>query len=248
MTFAYFTKETSIQMKELILKFKTSPVGFVKTVLYKLIMGPVIYGQGDDYDAGRYWRDRLSKYGKSIRGVGDESLSENDNHKAYAEAAKIFIDYLLKQNVDFNTARVLEIGCGTGFYTQILFDLGVKNYLGVDITDVLFPQLQQKFTDFKFIKKDITTDNISGEFDLVVMIDVIQHIVKESKFQSAMNQVKSHLSNNGVFLIAPLLKIKKRVMFYLSDWTIDNLKYCFQNDQVSEPVLFRTGYLIAVRK
>ncbi|MEH2039472.1 class I SAM-dependent methyltransferase [Nostoc sp.] len=235
-------------MKELLLKFTTSPIGFIKTVLYKLTMGPVIYGKGDDYDAGRYWRDRLSKYGKSIRGVGDQSLSEKDNEEAYAEAGKIFLDYCLKQNIDFNNAKVLEIGCGTGYYTQMLFDLGVKNYLGVDITDVLFPELQQKFANFQFQKKDITTDDISGKFDLIVMIDVIQHIVTDAKFKSAMNQIKSSLSDDGVFILAPLLKTKKRVMFYLSDWTIDNLKSCFKDNKTSESIPFRTGYLLSIKK
>ncbi|WP_375514896.1 class I SAM-dependent methyltransferase [uncultured Nostoc sp.] len=235
-------------MKELLLKFTTSPISFIKTVLYKLTMGPAIYGRGNDYDASRYWRDRLSKYGKSIIGVGDQSLSEKDNQEAYAQAGKVFIDYCSKQNIDFNNAKVLEIGCGTGYYTQILFDLGVKTYLGVDITDVLFPELQKKFVNFQFQRKDITTDNISGEFDLIIMIDVIQHIVTDAKFKSAMNQIRTRLSNDGVFILAPLLNRKRRVMFYLSDWTIENLKYCFKDNNIGELVPFRTGHIISVKK
>jgi len=235
-------------LQNILLKFKKYPIGFIKTAFYKVIISPIVYGHGNGYKADEYWRDRLSNYGNSIRGVGDESLSEKDNQIAYTEAAQIFIDYCSKLNIDFTKANVLEIGCGTGFYTQILSDFGVKSYLGVDITDVLFPTLKDKFPGFNFIKKDITTDEIFGEFDLIIMIDLIQHIVEYSKLNSAMNQIKSRLSNSGIFIVAPLLKKKKRIMFYLIDWSMDNLKSCFYDGKFGELVPFRTGCLLSVRK
>jgi 2-polyprenyl-3-methyl-5-hydroxy-6-metoxy-1,4-benzoquinol methylase len=225
-------------------------LGLIQRGLYKTFIGSAIYGKKDDYDAQKYWSDRFSKYGHSLKGVGNEGLSEQENEKAYAEAAKIFIDVCQKQDqdIDFPNARVLEIGCGTGFYTQILSDLGVKNYLGVDITDVLFPELKQKFPHFHFIRKDITVDKIAKSFDLIVMIDVIEHIVNGSKFTFAMNNVKSCLDKQGVFIVAPILEASKRELFYVRSWSIEDINNNFQNYNIGELVPFRTGYISTIRK
>lgn len=215
---------------------------------YKLIVAPIIYGKKDDYDAQRYWSDRFSKYGNSLKGVGHEGISEQENEKAYAEAAKVFVEVCSREKIDFAKARILEIGCGTGFYTQILSDLGAKDYLGVDITDVLFPKLQEKVPEFNFLQKDITTDLIEGEFDLVVMIDVIEHIVNESKFTSAMETIKKCLSKQGLFIIAPLVEVKRRELFYVNFWSLEDLEKRFINHQFSKLTPFRNGYILSIRK
>ncbi|OKH40208.1 hypothetical protein NIES2119_04640 [[Phormidium ambiguum] IAM M-71] len=215
--------------------------------LSKVIIGPIIYGRKDDYDAQKYWSDRFSKYGDSLKGPGHEGLSEQENEKAYQEAAQIFINTCLNSGIDLAKARILEIGCGTGFYTEILANLGVKNYVGVDITDVLFSKLKQKFPNFEFIQKDITTDAITGEFDLIVTIDVIEHIVTEDKFTSAMETIKSCLSSAGILLIAPLRKVQRRELFYLNFWSIEDLKLRFNGWDFGELIPFRNGYLICLK-
>lgn len=234
-------------MKSIFSKVKTAPLGFIKRGLYKTIVGPIVYGQGDDYDAGKYWSERFSKYGQSLQGVGNEGISEKENERAYAEAAKIFLGVCRREHIDFQNARVLEIGCGSGFYTQILYDLGVKKYLGVDITDVLFPELQNKFPQFEFSRKDITSDKIEGDFDLIVMIDVIEHIVKCSKFTAAMNNVKSCLAPSGVFVVAPLVEVERKELFYVNFWGVDNLKPEFNGYDFGGLVPFRNGYILTVR-
>ncbi len=215
--------------------------------LSKVIIGPMIYGRKDDYDAQRYWSDRFSKYGNSLKGPGHEGLSEQENQKAYEAAAQIFINACSDLEMDLANARILEIGCGTGFYTEILAKLGAKNYLGVDITDVLFPKLKQKFPNFQFVKKDITTDAISGEFDLIVMIDVVEHIVKEDKLTSAMQTIKNSMSSEGRFIIAPLKTVKQRELFYVKFWSIEDLKIRFINWDFGELIPFRNGYLVCVK-
>lgn len=200
-------------LKDILSRFKKDPLDFIRRALYKTIIGPLKYGEGNDYDAARYWRDRFSKYGQSLSGAGDEGQSEEENEKMYAEAAKVFTDLCRKEGVDFQSVSILEIGCGTGFYTQLLHNLGVKSYVGVDITDVLFPELRKKFPQFRFVRKDITSDKIEDMFDLIVMIDVIEHIVKESKLSFAMENVKNCLLANGNFIVSPIMDLSKRHLF-----------------------------------
>ena len=215
---------------------------------YKVAIAPRIYGKKDDYDAQKYWSDRFSKYGLSLKGAGHEGISEVKNELAYAEAKNIFLNICSQENIDFSTARILEVGCGTGFYTQILSELGTQNYLGIDITNVLFPELKQMFPHFDFIREDITTGEIQGEFDVIIMIDVIEHIVNEDKFTSAMENIKCCLSDSGVFIIAPLLESnRQKKLFYVNFWSINDLKSRFKGYAFSEPVPFRNGYIMSIK-
>ena len=150
-----WSQRSDNMLKESWTKFKKHPLDFIKRALYKTIIGPLKYGEGNDYDAHKYWHDRFSKYGLSIKGAGDEGLSVQENEKMYAEAGKVFTDLCRKEGVDFQNVSVLEIGSGTGFYTQIFHDLGVKNYVGIDITDVLFPELRKKFPLFRGLRYNI---------------------------------------------------------------------------------------------
>ncbi len=219
-----------------------------KRVLYKKTIGPLKYSKKDDYDASSYWHDRFSKYGLSFKGAGHEGLTEAQNKKMYEEAAKVFTGLCNREDINFHNAKVLEIGCGNGFYTKLLHDLGIKNYVGIDITDVLFPVHRKNFPKFKFIRKDITQDKIEGKFNLILMIDVIQHIVNKDKLTSALDNIKNCLSDNGLFLVSPVKKKSKRHLFYVKWWSLEDIKRQLNGYIVKEMRSFRNGNILVVRK
>jgi SAM-dependent methyltransferase len=229
-------------------RFKKDPAGFIKRMLYKTTVGLIKYGRADGYDAARYWRDRLSKYGQSIKGPGDEGLSEGENLKMYAEAAQVFMDLCKKENIDFTGSSVLEIGCGNGFYPRLLKDVGVKSYTGIDITDALFADLKKQFPSFNFIKQDITSETVAGTYDLVIMIDVMQHIVTDEKLSFAMENIKRCLRKNGVFILSSICEVGKRKLFYVRSWTLDEVKKRFSGYSFGALTSFRDSTLIAIKK
>ena len=71
------------------------------------------------------------------RGVGNRTLTSEENRAEYDKAAGVFLDLCLREGVDFAGCNVLDIGCGNGFYTRLLQQQGVRSYTGIDITDVL---------------------------------------------------------------------------------------------------------------
>jgi len=221
---------------------------FIKIIVNKIIIGPFKYGKGNDYDASKYWHDRFSKYSFSLKGSGVERLSEKENEDMYLEFSKTLMDICKKQNIDFTNINILEIGCGNGYWTQFLQDLGIKKYVGVDITDVLFPVLKKRYPNFKFLKKDITIDTIDGRFDLIFMIDIILHITTESKFSSTMENIKNCLSEGGVCIISNIMNTHKKRFFYLQDWSIKDVKQRFPGYIFSKPYPFRETYILTIRK
>lgn len=235
-------------MSGLFLKFRRDPVGFIRRALYKTLIAPLKYRTKGGYDAAQYWRDRLTSYGTSLKGVGDEGLSEQENREMYENAAGAFLSLCRQEGIDFATARVLEIGCGNGFYTRLLQEQGVNRYLGVDITDALFPALTGRFPGFRFIRRDITTDLIDGEFDLILMIDVIEHIVGEAKLDFAMSNVQRCLAENGCFLVAPVAAQGRRSLFYVRFWSVEDIRRRLPGCLSGAPIPFRYSHLLVARK
>ncbi len=220
----------------------------MKRILFKTLVGPMKYGRENGYDAARYWSDRFAKYGGALRGAGHEGLSEEENEEMYREAARTFTNLCAQEGVDLPNARVLDIGCGTGFYTELLHNLGVRRYVGMDVAEVLLPGLAGRFPEYEFRRGDITEDKVEGEFDLVLMIDVIEHIVEESKFSRAMENVKSCMSDRGAFIVSGMRDVSKKHLFYLRWWSVEDVKMRFPGFLFSAPAPFRDCYVLAIKK
>jgi SAM-dependent methyltransferase len=235
-------------MSDILERFAKDPFGFIKRVFFKKIIGPLKYGKGDDYDAASYWDTRLGKYGDNLKGAGDEGKSHADNVREYEQDEKIFSELVKKLELDFANISVMDIGCGTGFYTDILKRLGVKKYTGLDITDTLFAKHKENFADYEFVKKDITTEKVEGKYDLIIMIEVLEHIVNDNKLSFAMENVKNCLTDDGVFIISSIWDKGKKHMFYVRRWTLDEIKQRFEGYTFSEPLPFRSANIITIRK
>lgn len=234
-------------LNETLSKFRRDPLRLIKISLDKMFIGPLKYGRGRDYDAAGYWSDRLSKYGDSLQGPGCEGLSHQENERRYMEVTKSFTDLCVEEGVKLDEARVLEIGPGTGYFTRLLRDGGVRGYVGADITDVCFPKLAAEFPEYMFIKADVTSEGVRGEFDVVIMIDVVVHIMTETKFASAMANVKRCLKYGGVFIVSPVMDKNRRYLFYNRGWSVEDFKSVFPGYVVREYVLL--GYrMLAIKK
>jgi len=200
------------------------------------------------YDAQKYWRNRVSEFGLDLRGVGNRSLSEEENKEQYSEAKKVFLSICNENQIDFRNTSVLDIGCGTGFYTKIVEEQGCSRYCGVDITDALLNELKSQFSDYKFYELDVSRESLKGIYDLVIMIDVTQHITNKKRFDYAMQNIRNHLKQNGLLIVTSWLDDKKVDSFYEKSRSIDSYKKCFKGENFGEPLRFRDKYIFTIRK
>ncbi|MEM4523361.1 MAG: class I SAM-dependent methyltransferase [Nitrososphaeria archaeon] len=106
----------------------------------------------------------------------------------------------------FCGSAVLEVGCGTGFYTEYCLQKGVKTYTGIDIAQISVYTLRQRYPYFKFIQADISLDIPSdiGDFDIVLAADVMFHIIPDRAFNQAIQNLLSHLKSGGLLIISDL--------------------------------------------
>jgi len=237
-----------IILKRTLKKFTSAPVNYICLVFSKIFIYPKRYKLGqNDYDAESYWKDRFVRYGQDVRGPGDEGDSVKNNIVRYERVKKV-VKNILESNIsNFSNYKVLEIGVGTGIITDTLNKLGIKDYLGVDITNVLFEDLRNNFSNYEFKRLDITTELIEGKYDLIVIIDVIEHIVTDEKFNFAITNIKNALSEHGYILIAPIVDKNYKAQFYERHWTINDIKFILVNCEYSDPVKWEDdSYLYVV--
>lgn len=100
---------------------------------------------------------------------------------------------------------ILEIGCGEGGNMKPFLDMGCQ-VVGIDLNEGQIENAKVYFADhpnvanLKLILRDIykMKPNELGEFDLIIMRDVIEHIPNQEKF---MGYVKQFLKPTGKFFL-----------------------------------------------
>lgn len=236
-------------MSDWIARLKRDPIGAVQRGVHKLFVAPLKYARGEDYDAARYWRDRFLRHGTSLKSVGDEGMDEQANAEMYEVASEQII-HLIRKHVPppLSGQCVLEVGCGTGYYTQRLSELGFSDYSGLDITDVYFDELRSRHPTFRFQQGDITEPRSDTDFQVVLCIDVIEHIVTREKFERAMGNLRSALAPGGVLFLAPVNRKGARSLFYVRFWSEKDVRAAFPEFNLLAEASFRNAGLMVLQK
>ncbi len=179
--------------------------------------------QSAEFDAGAYWRNRVVS-GSDLGVVGHRSMGLAYNAQIYERRLDV-LDDMLERHVSkpLEELRILDIGCGSGFYTGYWAERGVRDYVGVDISAATTSHLFEKYPDFSFINADITDSepgDLAGQepFDLVTIFDVFYHIVDDERFENAVRHVGALTAGSGVVLVMDQLhreryQISKHVVY-----------------------------------
>lgn len=131
----------------------------------------------------------------------------------------------LIKNVNFTPARILEVGCGIGSICNKMHKRWPNAKItGIDISTQSVAIATKLFANDKvnFIETLLTPETFNEQFDLIVFMDVYEHIAVEDR-------PTVHAA------IAKLLRNKSRL--FLSVPTPQNLKWCLINrPETMQPV------------
>ncbi len=104
----------------------------------------------------------------------------------------------IKDNLPKNP-KVLEVGCGNGFFMKALIDLGLtKNVFGVEPSSKMVLQANQDLR--KRIKVDIFKSNLfpKNSFDLICCFHTLDHMLDPNEFISGAHSL---LKKNGYIVM-----------------------------------------------
>jgi 2-polyprenyl-3-methyl-5-hydroxy-6-metoxy-1,4-benzoquinol methylase len=101
-----------------------------------------------------------------------------------------------------NEVRILEIGCGKGYFLAVLKDCGYTNLTGIDLDPQNIAACKERFQlsnvfaadAEKFLKRRPTS------FDVIFLKDVLEHIPKAA-ISTFIQSIVRGLSRNGMLII-----------------------------------------------
>jgi len=124
-------------------------------------------------------------------------LLHNTGDIAFKRRVKSIVQGLEIQDQD----RVLDCGCGEGFYLKIISELSRCQLCGFDCDEEVLSRARQELDSFRvqLIQGDIYKLPFhDGEFDKIIFSEVLEHLPDDVK---ALSEVKRVLKPGGVLFI-----------------------------------------------
>ncbi len=151
------------------------------------------------YRPQEFWEQRLAEQ-FDLRGTGETGLSLAYNRACYALRAEVLQSCLVRAGMLPAGRRVLDVGCGTGFWTEYFVSRGAY-YTGVDIAQVSVDRLAARYPGQRIIRADVSDGVPNGPYDLINAFDVLYHVIDDERWESALRQLAGALAPGGLLLV-----------------------------------------------
>lgn len=159
---------------------------------------------GDKFSPNTYWRNRVA-VDATIGVVGHRSLGIEYNESIYRRRVDVLNQVLVRYDLDPDRDAILDIGCGTGYYSRYWRSKGFGQYLGIDLSDATVDRLKNEMPEYAFISADIADlpdDAINRKhFTVITVLDVFYHIVDDERLSQALENIRARLSADGILII-----------------------------------------------
>jgi len=161
------------------------------------------------YQPRQFWEDRLRKQ-FDLRGTGETGLSLAYNRACYRLRRHVLDHALAEIGFDPAGRRVLDVGCGTGFFTSYYLERGAS-VTGLDITSASIENLREKFPSARFILSDVSEAKLEEQYDLVNAFDVLYHITEDARWETALRNLAAAVAPGGALLVTDVFSERERL-------------------------------------
>jgi SAM-dependent methyltransferase len=157
------------------------------------------------YQPPAYWEDRARRFAgerDGLAAVCAYGMPEFYN-RAIDWEQRLALDPWLR--VEPGT-RVLDVGCGIGRWSRFLAVRGAVVF-GVDLSATMIAQARRRAAAegvaerCRFAVADLVHLDLAEQFDLVLGVTVLQHILDPMSFRSAMFTMAAHVAPRGRMIL-----------------------------------------------
>jgi len=156
------------------------------------------------YQPREFWQGRLSRQ-FDLRGSGETGLSIAYNRACYTLRAEVLSQALRDHAFDPRDREVLDVGCGTGFFTAYYLARGAR-LTGIDIAPVSVETLRARHPGARFLLADVGGEPIplpeEGRYALVNAMDVLYHITDDARWESAVTRLAGAVADQGLLILS----------------------------------------------
>lgn len=99
---------------------------------------------------------------------------------------------------------MLDAGCGIGLLTRLYVELGFE-VTGVDFSHSAVASAQAAGINAEFKQSSLEKLSLDRRFDVVCLVDVLQHLVEDDAFTRALAAIARHVKVEGVMLVVDSL-------------------------------------------
>jgi SAM-dependent methyltransferase len=151
------------------------------------------------YRPREFWDQRLSEQ-FDLRGTGQTGLSLAYNRACYSLRRTVLDRALEEAGCDPRGKRVLDVGCGTGFFTAYYLGRGAK-VTGIDIAPTSIERLRERHPQARFVLGDVSDAPLDEHYDVVNAFDVLYHITEDTRWERALAHLADAVSPGGLLLL-----------------------------------------------
>lgn len=153
------------------------------------------------YSPSLYWEDRARRFAgerDGLAAVCAYGMPEFYNRAIHLEQ-RLALGPWLKVSAG---TRVLDVGCGVGRWSRLLAARGA-DVMGVDLSPTMIAQAQQRAAAdgvsdrCRFQVQDLSNLRVSEQFDLVLGVTVLQHILDPHALRAALLAMTARLAPGG---------------------------------------------------
>ena len=157
------------------------------------------------YRPSLYWEDRAQRFAgerDGLAAVCAYGMPEFYNRAIHLEQ-RLALEPWLKVNAGM---RVLDVGCGVGRWSRLLAARGAE-VTGVDLSPTMIAQARQRAAAegvadrCRFQVQDLSNLDVGGQFNLVLGVTVLQHILDPGALRAALMAMAAHLAPGGRMIL-----------------------------------------------
>lgn len=159
--------------------------------------------------------------------------SYNENAKIQKRMAEILLSYVENKS----PKKILEIGCGTGFLSELVSkNLSFENFIAVDIVEDCKTYIEQISNKIIFIPQDIEEflKENNDTFDLIISNASLQWV---ESFEDTIKTLKERLNPNGELVFSTFGNENFREIYHvigttLKYYSLNELKEMFPDSNI----------------
>lgn len=172
-------------------------------------------------DPRSFWDSRHRTF-EDLAAGGDKGLSEGENYEFYVVRLGRLIELLRRHLEVERPFRLLDAGCGRGYFTDGLSRAG-HDVVGIDFSEHAIAEARShcrgrfEVGELHRIGPHGALHETGTAFDAVFSIDVLFHIVDDALWSETLRQLASAVRTLGVLILTDAYRAER---FQLSDYIV----------------------------